>query len=96
MAPDSTVPAANEHVKRTGKRVSPWWEVIGLITWSCAVGVSTVPLIGLLRSPKNDYEWIYFTLMTLAYVALAATSALRIVRKEKRTTLSPLPSASKT
>ena len=84
MAPDSIVPTANEHVNRTGKRVSPWWEVISLMTWSSAVGVSTVPLIGLLRSPKHDYEWIYFTLMTLAYLALAVTSALRIVRKEKR------------
>jgi hypothetical protein len=84
VAPDSTLPAANGNVTRARKRVSPWWEVIGLMTWSLAAGASTVPLIGLLRSPRHDYEWIYFTLMTLAYLVLAMTSALRIVRKEKK------------
>ena len=70
--------------KSTREKVSPWWEVISLMIWSFAVGISTLPLIDLLRKPKRDYEWIYFLLMVFAYLALAMASALRIVRKKKK------------
>ena len=84
MTPNSSTANADGSARSSRKNASPWWEVTSVMIWSFAVGVSTLPLIELLRKPKRDYEWIYFLLMILAYLALAIVSALRIVRKEKK------------
>jgi len=63
---------------------SPWWEVISLTTWSFALGVSAIPFVRHPMSRKDDFEWIYFLFMELAYLVLAIVSGLRLVGKVQK------------